>query len=263
MRRTVRFQTILGVRFLVGNAQDAIDATRESGGLVVVPAAPALKNISRDARYREALLGADFAIADSVLMVKLWNFLQGDNIPKLSGLAYLRSLIKQAHFRKPGAAFWIMPSKVSAGRNSGWLVENGVAITDRDQYIAPMYGPSIEDERLLRQLEEHRPRHVVIALGGGVQELLGLYLKRNLSYLPSIHCIGAAIGFLSGDQVRIPVWADKLGLGWLWRTLAAPRRYVPRYWDARRLAPMLFRYREQMPVAEFPVMKTMLESQES
>jgi hypothetical protein len=41
---------------------------------------------------------------------------------------------------------------------------------------------------------------------------VGLYLKRSLSYEPGIHCIGAAIAFLSGDQARIPLWGDRLGL---------------------------------------------------
>jgi UDP-N-acetyl-D-mannosaminuronic acid transferase (WecB/TagA/CpsF family) len=89
----------------------------------------------------------------------------------------------------------------------------------------------------------------VLTLGGGTQERLGSYLKRNLSYKPSIHCIGAAIAFLSGDQVHIPVWADRYYLGWLFRSLSEPKRYVPRYWEARRLFWMLRRYRDQMPSA--------------
>jgi len=43
MSSTPRFQQILGVRFFVGDAQGAIDAVSQRGGLVVVPAAPALK----------------------------------------------------------------------------------------------------------------------------------------------------------------------------------------------------------------------------
>jgi len=86
--------------------------------------------------------------------------------------------------------------------------------------------------------------------GGGTQERLGAYLKQNLSYRPSIHCIGAAIAFLSGDQVHIPVWADRLYLGWLYRCISEPRRYVPRYWDARKLVYLLIRYRERLPVIE-------------
>jgi len=69
-----------------------------------------------------------------------------------------------------------------------------------------------------------------------------------LNYLPAIHCIGAAIAFLSGDQVFIPVWADKFYLGWLFRTLSEPGRFLPRYWNARKLYSLIHRYRDQLPV---------------
>jgi len=247
MSTTVRFQQILGIRFLVGTADDAIDQISGTGGVVVVPAAPALKNLAHDKRYRDALLGADFAIADSALMVILWNLIQRDNIPKLSGLRYLRALIDRDDFRRSGAGFWVMPNPISASRNVEWLRQNGIYLTDDDVYLAPMYGPVLEDPELLRRLEERRPPHIVVGLGGGTQERLGLYLKQNLSYSPAIHCIGAAIAFLSGDQVRIPVWVDRAGLGWLWRSLSAPSVYGPRYWDARHLAPLMIRFRDQLP----------------
>jgi UDP-N-acetyl-D-mannosaminuronic acid transferase (WecB/TagA/CpsF family) len=122
-------------------------------------------------------------------------------------------------------------------------------LTDEDSHLAPMYGDTISDPELLRKLEEKRPSHVVLGVGGGTQERLGLYLKQNLSYRPAIHCIGAAIAFLSGDQVRIPTLVDHLGLGWLWRCFSEPRRFIPRYWDARYLAPLMIRYRDRLPVA--------------
>jgi UDP-N-acetyl-D-mannosaminuronic acid transferase (WecB/TagA/CpsF family) len=90
---------------------------------------------------------------------------------------------------------------------------------------------------------------VVVTIGGGTQERLGLYLKRHLSYLPAIHCIGAAIAFLSGDQVHIPTWADRRYLGWLFRCVSNPKRFVPRYWDARQLFGLMVRYRDTLPVA--------------
>jgi UDP-N-acetyl-D-mannosaminuronic acid transferase (WecB/TagA/CpsF family) len=243
----VRFQRILGVRFLVGNAQQAISQLSSAGGVVVVPGAPALKNLPHDEGYREALLGADFAIPDSSLMVMLWNLIHGDRIPKLSGLKYLRTLIIQSDFREPGASFWVMPTAVSLEHNRKWLNAHDVAVDDRDLYVAPIYGSVIDDAQLLRQLEERRPRHVVLGLGGGTQERLGFYLKRNLSYSPSIHCIGAAIAFLSGDQVKIPRWVDERGLGWLWRCISNPRRFGPRYWSARHLVPLMLRYSDRLP----------------
>ena len=68
--RSQEFRQILGLRFFVGGAQRAIELLA-NGGLLVVPAAPALKNLSQDLAYREALLQADVAIADSSLMVML------------------------------------------------------------------------------------------------------------------------------------------------------------------------------------------------
>jgi UDP-N-acetyl-D-mannosaminuronic acid transferase (WecB/TagA/CpsF family) len=47
--------------------------------------------------------------------------------------------------------------------------------------------------------------------------------------------------------VGIPVWADKLYLGWLFRTMADPKRFGPRYWEARKLLKLMVRYRERMP----------------
>lgn len=247
MTQDARFQQILGVRFLVGDAQEAIDLVSRSGGMVVVPAAPALKNLAHDHGYREALLEADFAIPDSALMVLVWNLLQRDRIRKVSGLKYLRTLIDQPDFRKPGATFWVMPNPASLYRNRAWLHKIGISLTNDDMYVAPMYTGAIEDPALVRRIEERRPRHVVLGLGGGTQERLGLYLKRNLDFRPAIHCIGAAIAFLSGDQVRIPRWADSLGLGWMFRAFSDPRRFGPRYWDARNLAPLIMRYRDRLP----------------
>lgn len=239
---------ILGVDFFQGTAQQAVERT-QAGGLIVVPAAPALKDLATDAGYREALLEADLVIADSAFMVMAWNRLQHDSIKRLSGLEYLRELLLQPDVRKPGDCAWVMASPASAARNLAWLAAQGMEVPEECVYMAPMYGAAIEDDALLALLERIRPKHIVVTIGGGTQERLGLYLKRHLSYRPAIHCIGAAIAFLSGDQVHIPVWADKAYLGWLFRSVSEPKRYVPRYWAARKLFALLRRYRDRLPVA--------------
>jgi UDP-N-acetyl-D-mannosaminuronic acid transferase (WecB/TagA/CpsF family) len=243
-----QFRKILGIRFFVGNAEEAVARIRD-GGLLVVPAAPALKNLEDDPGYREALQAADVVIADSAFMVMIWNRLQHDSIRRVSGLKYLSSLIKQPEFREPGGSFWIMASERSARRNTSWLRRQGIHLGPADRYVAPMYGNVIEDPELLRRIEERRPRHIVVTLGGGVQERLGLYLRSGLSMKPAIHCVGAAIAFLSGDQVQIPWWADRMYLGWLFRCISDPPRYMPRYWDARKLLSLMRRYGSALPGA--------------
>jgi UDP-N-acetyl-D-mannosaminuronic acid transferase (WecB/TagA/CpsF family) len=227
------FVRILGVKFFCGPVEDAVERM-EGGGLLVVPAAPALKDIDRNTAYREALLNADLCIPDSGFMVMIWNRISKQKIRRLSGLAYMRELLRREDGHRPGNVVWIMASEASAARNLEWLAGQGIEVPRECVYLAPMYGGEIEDAGLVALLDRLRPQHVIVTVGGGTQERLGLYLKRRLSYL-------------SGDQVGIPVWADRLYLGWLFRTFADPKRFAPRYWDARKLLKLMLRYRDRLP----------------
>ena len=238
---------ILGIDFFDGSAKAAIDIMR-NGGLLVIPAAPALKDLDRNPAYREALLNADLALTDSAFMVLIWNRLQSTPIKRLSGLEYLRELLLEPDVREPGNTLWIMASPLSAQRNLAWLAGQGITIPEDNIYMAPIYGSGpIDDPDLLDRLNHLRPQHIIMTIGGGTQERLGLYLKRSLAFRPAIHCIGAAIAFLSGDQVYIPVWADKYYLGWLLRSVSEPKRYLPRYLDAFKLYPLMRQYRDRLP----------------
>ncbi len=239
---------ILGLTFHVGNVHSVVDRMLR-GGLLVVPAAPALKDLASNTAYREALHGADVVITDSAFMVLVWNLLERDSIRRVSGLEYLSEILKREQVRRPGNTLWVMAGPKSTRANLEWLVSQNISVPASHIYEAPLYGAEIRDQVLLEKIAALRPEHVVVTLGGGVQERLGFYLKRNLDYLPAIHCIGAAIAFCSGDQVRIPMWADRLYLGWLFRCVSSPQRYVPRYWSARKLFPLILRHRSESPAA--------------
>lgn len=240
------FERILGIPFFTGTATAAINRLR-SGGLLVVPAAPALKDLDRNPGYREALLNADLVIPDSAFMVMIWNRIGSHRLRRLSGLEYLVELLREESVRQPGNTLWIMAGPESAQRNLAWLAEQGMAVSAAMSYLAPHYGAEIDDPDLLKRMHTLRPAHVIVTIGGGNQERLGFYLKRNLDYLPAIHCIGAAIAFLSGDQVRIPMWADRAYLGWLFRSFSHPTRFFPRYWEARKLLSLMRRHGSELP----------------
>jgi UDP-N-acetyl-D-mannosaminuronic acid transferase (WecB/TagA/CpsF family) len=244
---TADFRQILGVKFFTGTAQEAVDRMLDKGGLLVVPAAPALKDLPTHPEYKEALQSADLAIMDSSLMVMVWNFLERERLTKLSGFKYLTVLLEQPQLRVPGKTMWIMASPKSAERNLAWLKEKGIDVPEECVYMAPMYGGQISDPHLVELINRIRPDNIIVTIGGGTQEQLGLYLRRNLDYVPGIHCIGAAIAFLSGDQVKIPMWADRLAVIWLFRCISEPKRYFPRYWAARKLVALMVRYRSEAP----------------
>jgi Glycosyl transferase WecB/TagA/CpsF family. len=72
-------------------------------------------------------------------------------------------------------------------------------------------------------------------------------LRENSSYRPAIHCIGAALGFITNDQVAIPDWADRFFLGWLFRVVAQPRHFIPRLMRGFELPWLIWKYGENLP----------------
>jgi len=262
----VRTHTILGIKFFGGTSREAADEISCSGGLLVAPAAPSLINLCRDKDYRQAILGSDLAIADSGLMVLLWKLFTGETVQRISGLEYVKRLVGHESVRQPGAVLWVVAARPSGEKLLAFLQSgnctrlcsaprtnelcSGIPVSEGDIFIAPKYGQPVGDEALLEVTRQNRPRHIVIAVGGGVQDKLGRYLLERLEYRPAIHCIGAALGFLTGDQVRIPDWADKYYLGWFFRSLAQPKVFVPRFWSARKLPWLIWKYRDRLPPLE-------------
>jgi UDP-N-acetyl-D-mannosaminuronic acid transferase (WecB/TagA/CpsF family) len=237
------FRTILGVRFYVSDLEGLLDLV-PGGGLIVVPSAPVMSRLSQDPAHREALEGADLAVTDSAYMVLLWLVRTGERLRRISGLRLLRGLVGRGSFRGKGETFWVMPSGLDSEANLAWLRGQGFDVTADDAYIAPIYPKSgpIADGRLAALLASRRPSLVVIALSGGVQERLGWHLRQTLGYKPAILCIGGAIAFLSGRQTRIPVWADRLALGWLLRLISAPRVFAAKLRGVENLAPLIWKY---------------------
>jgi UDP-N-acetyl-D-mannosaminuronic acid transferase (WecB/TagA/CpsF family) len=240
-----KFQRILGINFFVGDMPDLLGLCAE-GHFIVVPAAPALADLPIDAAYRKSVEKSDFAIPDSAFMVLLWKFFTGQSLPRISGLKLLRGLLAGDELHRAGSSLWIMPSKLEMEVNLAWLNQNGYPVTLEQSFVAPYYPKgAISDPSILSWIEAHTPPYIIINLGGGVQERLGFYLKENLSYRPSIICVGAAVAFLTGLQATIPEWADAWMLGWLLRCLHEPRKFIPRYWKALRLIAVMAKYRER------------------
>src|SRR5438876_12172970 len=106
------FRQILGVKFFNGSVDQVIDIMCRRGGLLVVPAAPALVNIQYDEKYRAALLEADLAIADSGFMVLLWKIFGEQTIARISGLSYLKRMLCGSWLRDTEVLFVVTTDSV-------------------------------------------------------------------------------------------------------------------------------------------------------
>lgn len=237
---------VLGLDFFSGTTQDAVMRTRE-GGLVVAPSGPGLATMGKDLPYQSSLQNADLVLVDSGYLTLLTRLFMGKRLNRISGLEFLEALLLDDHFRR-SRTLWVDASEEEGEANRKHLNQTGIETTAADAYVAPFYTPGhIEDEALLRRIQEARPDYVIINIAGNKQEPLGYYLKRNVDYAPAIICTGAAIAFMTGAQAGIPTWADRMFLGWLCRCLEKPSVYVPRYIRAIKLAWLVLRYGDQLP----------------
>jgi N-acetylglucosaminyldiphosphoundecaprenol N-acetyl-beta-D-mannosaminyltransferase len=243
----VSSRQILGIRFFNGEVADAMTLMFQHGGFLIAPSGTCFARLRNDERYRCAVLAADLALPDSGLMVLLWRLLQREKVERISGLKYLKHLLGELKEEGTGKIYWVLSSERAKQKLFDWSRRENFPLDIENCYVAPWYGLDIEDRNLVELIEQHRPAHVIIGIGSGAQEKLGYYLRENLSYRPAIHCTGAALGFITGDQLAIPGWADRFYLGWLCRLLAQPRIFVPRLTRALELPLLIWKYGENLP----------------
>lgn len=231
---------ILQIPFAIGNVAQLAEAALDLRGLVTAPSAPCLALAAKDPRYTRQLGESQLVLPDSGAMVMTWRLIRPRSaLQRVSGLAFLEAILEDRRLRPPGALFLVDPSAESSERNRRFLRSIGIDLQAEAQYIAPLYSSgSVEDPVLLERLRESKPRYVLINLGGGIQERLGAWLQGQWQGdpagcpLPAIFCTGAAIAFLTGEQSRIPRWADRIYLGWAIRCLGRASLYVPRYFKS-------------------------------
>ena len=243
----VSSRQILGIRFFNGDVHEAVTSMFKRGGFLVAPSGTCFARLREDERYRRAIVAADLAIADSSLMVLLWRLLRRQKVERISGYKYLKHLLGRLKGEGKRDVFWILATKHAQRSLFDWSRREGLSVAEKNCYVAPWYGSEVEDRDLLALLEQHRPTHVIVAIGSGAQEKLGYFMRENLSYRPAIHCIGAALGFITGDQISIPDWADRFYLGWFFRLLAQPRVFIPRLSRAFQLPWLILKYGEKLP----------------
>lgn len=240
-------QQILGLRFFQGTAAEAAEHACANGGVIVAPSGTCFTRLQEDPIYRAAMLSADTVLPDSGFMVLLWRLIRREQTSRISGLAYFRALIPALARGERETTFWVLPNERAQTKLLSWARGQQIPVSAATSYIAPMYGVDAQDPELVRMIEQQRPDHIVVALSGGVQEKLGTYLRESLSYRPAIHCIGAALGFVTGDQKPIPEWADRLYAGWFLRLARNPRLYFRRFAVARHLPGLIKRYGSGLP----------------
>ncbi len=207
-------------------------------GLFVFPSAPGLASINSKNKYHDALKMADHVFFDSGFFVLLLRFLKNKRVKKFSGFKFLDFFFKYLKFNKNKSIFCIDPNYKFSKSNKKYLKKIG--LIKIHNYVAPKYdAKNLIDKKLLNKINFSNPDFVMTNIGGGMQEVLGLYLKKNLNKKTTIICTGGAISFFTGDQAPINKFIDKFFLGWLVRLIFDPSTFYKRFFYAFKLIPIV------------------------
>ena len=139
---------------------------------------------------------------------------------------------------KKTSVLCIDPNSKFSKSNKSYLKKLGIKKTYN--FLAPKYDPNnLSDKKLLKLINKIKPNFILTNIGGGTQEVLGMYLKKNLKFRTTILCTGGAISFFTGDQAPINTFVDKFYLGWLVRLIFNPITFLKRYIIGLKLIPMV------------------------
>ena len=184
----------------------------------------------RDEELREALNRCDIVLADGMplvwasrlLGVRLKERVAGaDLVPRLAKLS------AQHGYR----IFLLGASEESSAGTAAWMQKNFPSVCIAGRH-SPRFQPleEMDHEDILARIEEAWPDILLVAFGNPKQEKW-LAMHRHRLKVPVCIGVGGSFDFLSGGIRRAPVWMQRSGMEWLYRTIQEPSRLAVRYFS--------------------------------
>ncbi len=217
---------VLGVRVHRVTMEQAMERVsdfigRDSPHMIVTTDAGGIIRARDDERVREIMNSADLVTADGAGVVLAARLLNLGIDTRVAGCDMVEEIcrVAAAHDRSVfllGAAPGVADQ--AAEKLQGRVAGLQIAGT-QDGYFRPEDEPAI-----IRRIRDARPAALFVALGAPRQELWIVEHMEELGVPVSIG-IGGSFDVISGLKQRAPVWMQKCGLEWLYRSVKEPARF--------------------------------------
>jgi exopolysaccharide biosynthesis WecB/TagA/CpsF family protein len=185
--------------------------------------------LRRDGAFRDAYRAASIITADGAPIVWL-SRQQGASVSRTTGADLVLPLIDEAARRQIPIYLF--------GSSGGVIAKAGRAFTDRTEGLIDIAGSDApppgfdpagrEADAAIAKIAASGARLAFIALGAPKQEIFAARAKAQ-GVKCGFVCIGAALDFIAGEQLRAPKIMQRSGTEWLWRLATNPRRLSARY----------------------------------
>jgi len=224
---------ILGVPINNMNMQEAlgaIEASIDEGGFHQIATANVdfLINSIRDPELKEILSACDLVLPDGMPLVWASRLMGASLQERVSGSDLVPRLVELAAAR--GYAIFLLGSTEACSHGAErWIRRNHPKARLVGHYC-PAFAEleEMDHEEILRRIEIARPNILLVAFGSPKQEKW-LAMHRNRLRVPMCIGVGGSLDLLAGLLPRAPLWMQRHGLEWLFRTCLEPARLGLRY----------------------------------
>ena len=182
---------------------------------------------SRDAGFRHVLNQADMATPDGMPLAWMLRHLGFTRQQRIDGPDFMWKYCKVAE-ESGGAIYLFGSTDKTLGLLSEHLLEAFPRLRISGRYSPPFYPPSDEeDARITASMNRSGAGVVFVGLGCPKQEK---WMADHRGRVNAVMIgVGAAFDYHAANVKRAPRWMRGVGLEWLYRLWAEPRRLWKRY----------------------------------
>lgn len=200
-------------------------------GVVFTANVDHLVKLQRDQEFYEAYENADYRTCDSKIIYYVSRLLGSSVREKVSGSDFLPAFYEY-HKHNEETKIFLLGAKEGIAAEAQRKINAKVG----REIVVGAHSPSFGFEKKEAECEQiidlvNRSGATVLAVGVGSpkQEKFIYQYRHRFKHIKIFLAIGATIDFEAGNIQRAPKWISEMGLEWLYRLVAEPRRLWKRY----------------------------------
>ena len=200
-------------------------------GVVVTPNVDHMVKLQKDSEFRNVYKMADYRTCDSQVLLYASRFLGTPIKERISGSDFFPEFYRY-HSNNQGIKIFLLGAAAGVASQAQAKINQKVGRNIVVDSYSPSFGFEKNEKECLEIIERvNKSEATVLAIGVGApkQEKWLYKYKEKLPNIKIFLAVGATIDFEAGNIKRSPKWMSDLGLEWLYRLLAEPRRLWKRY----------------------------------
>lgn len=200
-------------------------------GVVFTPNVDHLMKLQSDPEFVNTYKDATYKLCDSKILFFISRFLGTPIKEKISG-SDLFPAFYQYHKNNEDIKIFLLGAREGVALKAQEKINEQVGRTMIVGAHSPSFGFEKNEEECAKMIELiNQSGATVLAVGVGApkQENFISKYKDQFTNIKIFLAIGATIDFEAGNIKRAPKWISEIGMEWLYRLLAEPKRLWKRY----------------------------------